>query len=179
MNVGPLLIVLRGNSASGKTTTAASLQRALGPGTANIGQDNLRRVMLREHDVADGDNIGLIANIIRYCASLDYHVIVEGILGTSHYRDMLCQVVAEHPGPTHVFYLDVPVEVAMQRYQQTPLALDVSPERFRSWYTPLDLLGLRDEVVVDATAEPDSLVSTIVSALGDVSSASRDPTRYL
>ncbi|MGD7789618.1 zeta toxin family protein [Propionibacteriaceae bacterium Y1700] len=47
----PHLVIIRGNSASGKTTAARSLQLALGRGTANIGQDHFRRVVLREHDV--------------------------------------------------------------------------------------------------------------------------------
>src|SRR6476620_4897495 len=51
----PHLIVLRGNAASGKCTLAAALQRGLGPGTANIEQDHFRRVILREHDVPDGE----------------------------------------------------------------------------------------------------------------------------
>lgn len=66
------LIVVRGNSASGKSTLAAALQRAIGRGVANIGQDHFRRVVLREHDVADADNIGLIVHTVQYCLSIGY-----------------------------------------------------------------------------------------------------------
>ena len=179
MEVGPHLIVLRGNSASGKTTAAAHLQRALGPGTANIAQDHLRRVILREHDVANGDNVGLIAHTIRYCTGLGYHVILEGILVAKHYRDMLCDVLAEHRGPTHVFYLEVPVDVALRRHQERPLGLEVLPEQFQSWYVPSDLLGLPDEVVIDATAEVDVIVGAIVAALGNAQRTREDPDRFL
>lgn len=53
------LVVIRGNSGSGKTALARDLQLAMGRGTANIGQDYVRRVILREHDRPGGNNIGL------------------------------------------------------------------------------------------------------------------------
>ena len=47
------LIVLRGNSGSGKTTIAKELQKCLGRNTMLISQDVVRRDMLR---VKDGEN---------------------------------------------------------------------------------------------------------------------------
>lgn len=178
MNHGHL-IVLRGNSASGKSTLASELQRSLGPGTANIGQDHFRRVVLREHDVPDGDNIGLLANTIRYCAGIGYHVIVEGILVASHYRDMLCRLIADHAGRSHVFYLEVPLDEASRRHQERPLAMEVSPAEFRRWYVPSDLLGVPGEVVLDATADVSVTVGAIMSALGNPISTARDVRRFL
>jgi 2-phosphoglycerate kinase len=54
------LIVIRGNSGSGKSAVAAEIRRRYGRGLALVGQDNLRRHVLREHDVAGGANIDLI-----------------------------------------------------------------------------------------------------------------------
>lgn len=179
MDHGPLLIVLRGNSASGKTTVASELQRNLGAGTANVGQDHFRRVVLREHDVANGDNIGLLANTIRYCAGIGYNVIVEGILVASHYRDMLCRVIGEHAGPTHIFYLQVSLDEALRRHQERPLAMKVPPEEFRRWYVPSDLLGVTGEVVLDATADIQVTVGAIMSALGKPVNTRRDASRFL
>ena len=47
------LIILRGNSGSGKTTIAKELQKSLGRNTMFISQDVIRRDMLR---VKDGEN---------------------------------------------------------------------------------------------------------------------------
>jgi uridine kinase len=44
------LIVIRGNSASGKSAVAAEIRRGHGRGLAIVGQDNLRRQVLRERD---------------------------------------------------------------------------------------------------------------------------------
>lgn len=44
----PRLVVLRGNSASGKSFVAAGIRDRFGRGLALVGQDNLRRIVLRE-----------------------------------------------------------------------------------------------------------------------------------
>src|ERR1039457_1577453 len=48
------LIVLRGNSASGKTSVATGIRNRHGRGIAIVSQDNLRRTVLRERDTPDG-----------------------------------------------------------------------------------------------------------------------------
>lgn len=60
------LIVLRGNSASGKSSVAAGLRDSFGRGLAVVGQDNLRRTVLRERDRPGAANIGLIDLTARY-----------------------------------------------------------------------------------------------------------------
>ena len=116
----PRLVILRGNSASGKTTLAASVQRAWGPGTANIGQDHLRRTVLREHDVPHGDKIGLIDHTVRYCLGIGYNVILEGILVADHYAPMLRRLIADHDGLAFVVYLDVPLDETLKRHAAGP-----------------------------------------------------------
>jgi hypothetical protein len=60
------LIVLRGNSGSGKSSVAAEVRARYGHGIALVGQDYLRRVVLRERDIPGGANIGLIDSVARY-----------------------------------------------------------------------------------------------------------------
>jgi len=112
------LIVIRGTSGSGNTTLARELQFAMGRGTANVGQDHLRCMVLREHDLPDADNIGLIAQTARYCLAIGYHVIVEGILHSGHHRSMLRELVEGHSGPTGEVVLD-----AHQTAQETLAAV--------------------------------------------------------
>jgi predicted kinase len=61
-----LLIVLRGNSGSGKSTVAKALREAYGRGIAWVSQDLIRRTILREKDQPGGINIGLIDRVTRY-----------------------------------------------------------------------------------------------------------------
>lgn len=161
-------MVIRGNSGSGKTTLARDLQLAMGRGTANIGQDHLRRVVLREHDLPDADNIGLIAQTARHCLAIGYHVIVEGILYSGHYRTMLRDLLAGHPGPTHVFYLDISLDEALRRHPTGPLAAEVPPERLREWYRPHDVLDVPGEIVLDATQPPQEVLAALRHHIGTV-----------
>ncbi len=47
----PKLIILRGNSGSGKTTVAKELQKRFGRNTMLISQDAVRRDMLKEKSI--------------------------------------------------------------------------------------------------------------------------------
>lgn len=161
MESAPHLVLLRGNAACGKSTVAVALQRTLGPGTANIGQDHFRRVVLREHDVPKADNIDLIAHTIRYCTSIGYHVIVEGIFLAEHYREMLHGVIAGHQGPTHVFYLDVPLEETLRRHRTRPLGVELSAGKLREWYVQSDTLGVSGEIVLDGNADLEVIVGEL------------------
>jgi predicted kinase len=162
------LVVIRGNSGSGKTTLARDLQLAMGRGTANIGQDHLRRVVLREHDRPGGDNIGLIAATTRHCLAIGYHVILEGILVSDHYRSMLCELLDRHDGPTHVFYLDISLEESLRRHAGRSLAAEVSPSRLREWYRPRDVLDVPGEVTLDGSLPRQENLALLRDHIGPV-----------
>jgi adenylylsulfate kinase-like enzyme len=144
------LIVLRGNSASGKSSIAAGLRERFGRGLALVGQDNLRRVVLRERDRPGAANIGLIDTVARYALDAGYHVVVEGILYADHYGEMLARLRADHRGPTHSYYLHVPFEETLARHATKADLAHVTEADLRSWYRPLDLLPDPVETVLDA-----------------------------
>lgn len=168
VSISQRLVVIRGNSGSGKTTLARDLQLAMGRGTANIGQDHLRRVVLREQDRSDGENIGLIAHTVRYCLAIGYHAIVEGIFYSAHYRSMLYDLIEGHAGPTHVFYLDISLEETLRRHAGRSLAGEVGPERLREWYRPHDVLGVPGEVVLDGNLTPQETLAVLRRHIGPV-----------
>ena len=80
------LIILRGNSGSGKTTIAKELQQVFGNNTMLISQDVIRRDMLK---VKDGENtkaLPLLEELLRYGRKHSEIVILEGILNAEWYR---------------------------------------------------------------------------------------------
>lgn len=144
------LVVLRGNSASGKSSLAAGIRESFGRGLALVGQDNLRRIVLREHDRPGGVNIGLIDTVARYSLDAGYHVVLEGILYADRYGQMLQRLRADHRGHTHCYYLDVPFPETLARHATKPIADEVGEKQLRDWYRPLDLLPGGIETVIDA-----------------------------
>ncbi|MFB7918024.1 AAA family ATPase [Streptomyces sp. NPDC056061] len=160
------LVVLRGNSASGKSSVAAGLRERFGRGLALVGQDNLRRTVLRERDRPGAANIGLIDLTARYALDAGYHVVLEGILHADHYGDMLARLHADHCGPTHGYYLDVPFEETMARHITKPIADSVSEAQLRDWYRPRDLLAGGAETVIDAASTLAATVERIMRDTG-------------
>ena len=148
------LIVLRGNSASGKSTIAAQIRDRYGRGIAIVGQDYLRRTVLREHDKPGAANIGLIGLVARYSLDAGYHVIVEGILYETHYGHMLADLLADHLGVSHCYYLDVPFEETLVRHATKPQAAEYGQAEMAAWYRGRDLLpgGIEQVIAADTTA---------------------------
>ncbi|GAA4613132.1 kinase [Actinoallomurus liliacearum] len=153
----PALIVLRGNSGAGKTTTAHAVRAAYGRGLAIIGQDVVRRQMLREHDVPGGVNIGLIDTITRHTLGAGYHVVLEGILAADRYGPMLQALRRDHPRSAW-FYLDASWEETLRRHAGRPQRDEFGAAQMRQWYRPLDLLPDRCETVI---AEDSALEATV------------------
>ncbi|MFD4023296.1 AAA family ATPase [Streptomyces sp. NPDC058576] len=160
------LIVLRGNSASGKSSVASGLRDRFGRGLAVVGQDNLRRTVLRERDRPGAANIGLIDLTARYALDAGYHVVVEGILYADHYGDMLARLRADHRGPTHGYYLDVPFAETLARHATKPIADDVDANQLRDWYRPRDVLPDGLETVIGPGSILDRTVERIMLDTG-------------
>ncbi|PRT72399.1 AAA family ATPase [Streptococcus anginosus] len=83
------LVIIRGNSGSGKTSLAKKLQNHFGRRTLVISQDLVRRDMLKEKVEPDNLSISLTETIARYGHEHDMLVIVEGFYETDIYGDML------------------------------------------------------------------------------------------
>ena len=60
------LIILRGNSGSGKTSVSKALQKRFGRNTMVISQDMVRREMLWVKDGADTKALPLLINLLEY-----------------------------------------------------------------------------------------------------------------
>ncbi|MDX3821253.1 kinase [Streptomyces sp. AK08-01A] len=160
------LVVLRGNSASGKSSVAAGIRDRFGRGLALVGQDNLRRIVLRERDRPGAANIGLIDLTARYALDAGYHVVLEGILYADHYGGMLDRLRADHRGPTHGYYLHVPFTETLARHATKPIANDFGEEALRDWYRERDLLPGGVETVIGADSSLAETVDRIMVETG-------------
>jgi hypothetical protein len=79
------LVVIRGNSGSGKSTVARRLRLGYGRGCALAEQDYLRRIVLRERDGPGGIAPALIEQTVRFALDHGYHAVLEGILLRDRY----------------------------------------------------------------------------------------------
>jgi GNAT superfamily N-acetyltransferase len=157
------LIVIRGNSGSGKSSVSAAVQLAYGRGVALVSQDLIRRTMLRERDHPDGVNIGLISQTVRHALSHGYHVVLDGILTASRYEPMLAGLQRDHDGPSFFFYLDVSLQESLRRHDTRPLRAEVSAADMRGWYRPGDVLSTVTERVIPESSTLAQTVATILT----------------
>jgi predicted kinase len=162
----PRLIVLRGNSGSGKSTVAAQIRARYGDGIALVSQDNLRRVVLGERDVPGGANIGLIDMVARYALERGFHVIIEGILRAGRYGAMLEALCGDHRGTSLFYYLDVPLAETLRRHAARPQAAEFGEAEIRRWYRERDLLTGGVEQVIPPTAAVEDIVSKVMVDAG-------------
>jgi len=146
------LIVLRGNSGSGKSTVAAALREANVRGVAWVSQDLIRRIILKEKDRPGGVNIGLIDQITRYSLDCGYNVVLDGIFYADRYEPMLAALDRDHLGLSRFYYLDVSLEETFRRHATRPQQADFGTDDMRSWYRSRDLLaGIREHVIPETS----------------------------
>lgn len=169
------LVVIRGNSASGKSSVAQGLRDHYGRGVAIVGQDVIRRNVLREHDTARGANIALLGRIAREALDAGFHVVLEGILYADRYGHMITSLVRDHRGASHCYYLDVPLEATLVRHATKADAsylAHVTDSHLASWFRELDLLPGALETVIPADS---TLRNTIARILLETALASASP----
>jgi adenylate kinase family enzyme len=159
------LIILRGNSGSGKSTIARTVRQRYGRGCALVEQDYLRRIVLRERDVPGGHAPALIDRTVRFALDIGYHVICEGILHAARYRPVLTALHAAHCGTTSVFYLSASLDETLRRHCGRPQHNEFTTDDMRGWYVDNDLLGLPDECVIDEQTSLDEAVEIVSSRL--------------
>jgi predicted kinase len=171
------LIVLRGNSGSGKSTVATALREAYGHGVAWVSQDLIRRTILSEKDRPGAANIALIEHVVRYCLDQGYHAVLDGILYADRYEQMLTGLRRDHLGPSRFYYLDVTMDETLRRHAMRPQASEFGPDDLRGWYRPRDLLASVHERIIPETStlhqtvrlilEETQLLETIARSSGD------------
>ena len=109
------LIILRGNSGCGKSSTARLLRERLGSQIAWVEQDYLRRIVLKEKESEGARNIELIRQTVEFCLSTGQNVVLEGILNASRYKPMLKELLVKWPDH-YVYYFEVSLEETVRRH---------------------------------------------------------------
>lgn len=158
------LVIIRGNSGSGKSTIAKRLQQELGYGTMLIPQDVIRREILRTKDVPKNPSIQLIEDIAVYGHRIGYDVIIEGTLVRKRYGDMIRKLI-ELFDKTYTYYFDLPLEETLRRHDMKPNSHEFGEEQIRQWYIEKDTLGLPDERLFTAQQSEDEILQSIMQDL--------------
>jgi len=104
------LVIIRGNSGSGKSSLARKLQTHYGRGTLLIAQDTVRRDMLKEKVESGNLSIGLTETLVRFGYEHDLLVLVEGFYETDIYGQMLERLKKIFAPQVFAYYYDLSFE---------------------------------------------------------------------
>lgn len=159
------LIIIRGNSGSGKSTVAKRLQGEMGRGTMLIPQDMVRRDILKVLDTPGNESIDMIYEMALYGHKIGYDVIVEGILHEKKYGDMLRKLLNDFQGEVTVYYLDIPFEETLRRHATKSNAHEYGEKEMREWWIDKDYLGVEGEIILSDERSEDDLVKAIMLKL--------------
>ncbi|WP_061810046.1 kinase [Rossellomorea vietnamensis] len=159
------LIIIRGNSGSGKTTTAKRLQQHLGRGTLLVSQDVVRRDMLKVQDRDGNLSMDLIRQITEYGRGKCEYVIVEGIFSEQRYGDMLRELIQFYNGKAHTYYYDLSFQETVRRHNSRSKKTEFGEESLRDWWNAEDYLRVDGEVQLTDEMTQDEIVEMILAQI--------------
>ena len=157
----PKLIILRGNSGSGKTTIAKELQNSFGRNTMLISQDVIRRDMLKVKDGENTEALPLMKELLIYGRSHSDVVILEGIMYADWYKPLFELAIQLYDTRVYEYYFDLPFEETLKRHQTKPNCNEFGEEAMRRWWREKDYSDVLNEKIITSEKDIQSIVSDI------------------
>ena len=133
-----MLITIRGNSCSGKTTLAKELQRRFGRGTMRISQDVIRREILHVKDEPNPKSIPLLKLMLEYGHENADIVILEGIMKADWYRELFQYANRLYGENIISYYYDLSFDETLQRRDLKPNKDELTDAKMHLWWTEAD-----------------------------------------
>lgn len=160
------LVLLRGNSGSGKSTIAKAIREKSAEKIAWVEQDYIRRIILKEKDTPEGINGDLILQTVEFALAHHYHVILEGIFYTKHYWKMFDKIFTLHPDNNFIYYFAISFEETLRRHATKPNNNDFGEVEMRRWYNENDVLGVNGEKIIPESFTLEQTVAEIAKDTG-------------
>lgn len=156
------LIILRGNSGSGKTTVSKELQKRFGRNTMLISQDMVRLQMLY---AKDAEALPLIIQLLKYGRQNSDITILEGILDSEVYESLFETAVKEYGAGIFAFYYDLPFEETLRRHATKPNRAEFGEQDMRRWWKEKDYTNVIPEKTITRDMRISDTVDMIYNAV--------------
>ena len=140
------LVIIRGNSGSGKSSLTKKLQAHYGRGTLLIAQDTIRRDMLKEKVEPGNLSIDLTETLAHFGYEHDLLVLVEGFYEIDIYGQMLERLRNLFDSQTLAYYYDLTFEETVRRHRTRAKQEEFTPADMKRWWKARDFLGWEEEV---------------------------------
>lgn len=163
----PTLIMIRGNSGSGKSSVAKALQKKIGRNTLMIPQDTVRREMLWAHDGKDTTALPLLNALLAYGNSHCEYVILEGILNADWYKPLFESAIKLFGDRIFAYYYDIPFEETLKRHQTKEKKFEFGEEEMRCWWNEKDFIEIIPENIFKQDTSLENAVNAIIKDISE------------
>lgn len=159
-------IIIRGNSGSGKTTTAQLLQKQFDYEQAMlISQDTVRIDILNAKDRPGNPTVDLVKLLAEFGKDKYQYAIIEGIFASVRYKELFDELMDLFAPHAYVYYYEIPFEETVIRHQTRDKATDFGPERMKKWWLEKDYLNTVNETTIDETFSQEEVLKLILDDL--------------
>lgn len=155
------IVIIRGNSGSGKTTVAKELCQRLGKDCMLLSQDVIRREVLHTNDGYDSVAIELLSKLVLFGKEHSKIVIIEGILNSTWYKPLF-DTIKNSFSNIYSYYYDIPFNETVKRFQ-TKNNADFTEEDMKRWWKEKDILGFNNEKMITKEMSVDDVVEMILT----------------
>lgn len=159
------LVIIRGNSGSGKSSVARAIQHKIGRNTLVIPQDTVRREMLWVHDGADTLALPLLTDLLKYGYEYCEITVLEGILNAKWYQPLFETAVDLFGENIFAYYYDLPFEETLKRHATKRDRFDFGEEEMRRWWNEKDHIGFIPETNILKDVSLDDAVDLIMKTI--------------
>lgn len=163
----PKLIIIRGNSGSGKTSAAKVLQKKFGGNTMLISQDMIRREILYTKDGADTKALPLLTCLLKYGRRNSEITIIEGILKSEWYLPLFRTALEEYNENIFAYYYDIPFEETLLRHETRSKKNSFGEEDMRRWWNEKDYMEIIPEKIFTKEISLSEAVETILKDVSE------------
>ena len=143
------LVILRGNSGSGKTIVAKKLQEKFGPNTMRLSHDMIRMEVLHvwgDEGIAKSEP--LMINLLKYGRKNSEITILEGILPANEYHRLFESAIEESGQTIFAYYYHLPFKETLLRHNQNPNRNDFSEADMKRWWREKDFINFIPETIL-------------------------------
>lgn len=161
------LIIIRGNSASGKSTLARRVQKEASGSVAVIEQDYFRHDLFGSKwgDAEYHARSALITTMTLQLLRGDVTVILEGPLPSKWFTEVLATIQKEWHGEVIAFCYVLELEETVRRHQTRDKRTHFGEETLREWYTEHDRIAELQETILGAETTSEQAAQLILERM--------------
>lgn len=159
------LVIIRGNSGSGKTSAAKLVQHEFGQNIMLISQDVVRRDILHVKDGKDTLALPLLKELLLYGKNHCAVTVLEGILHAEWYQPLFQFAKEIFKDNIYAYYYDLSFAETLVRHETRFKKAEFGEKEMRRWWREKDFIKIIPERIITADMSLDDTVQKICKDL--------------